>query len=94
MLVSAAARKWGVPETALSVDKGVVSHAASGRRATFGELAAAAAALPVPAEVPLKEPKDFKLIGKAAAARRLEGQGRRVGACSPWTSRCPTCSPR
>jgi isoquinoline 1-oxidoreductase beta subunit len=63
MLVSAAARKWGVPESGLSVDQGVVSHAASGRRATFGELAEAAAALPVPAEVRLKEPKDFKLIG-------------------------------
>lgn len=63
MLVSAAARRWGVAESVLSVDKGVVSHAASGRRATFGELAEAASALPVPAEVRLKEPKDFKLIG-------------------------------
>jgi isoquinoline 1-oxidoreductase beta subunit len=63
MLVSAAARRWGVPETALAVEKGVVSHAASGRRARFGELAEAAAALPVPADVRLKEPKEFKLIG-------------------------------
>jgi isoquinoline 1-oxidoreductase beta subunit len=63
MLVSAAAGKWGVPETALAVEKGVVSHAASGRRATFGELAEAASVLPVPGEVRLKEPKDFKLIG-------------------------------
>jgi isoquinoline 1-oxidoreductase beta subunit len=48
------------------VDKGVVSLAATGRRATFGELAGAAAAQPVPSEVPLKDPKDWKLIGKAA----------------------------
>jgi isoquinoline 1-oxidoreductase beta subunit len=78
MLVSAAARRWGVAETALSVDKGVVTHAASGRRATFGELAEAASALPVPAEVRLKEPKDFKLIGtqppRVDAKGKIDGQ--------------------
>jgi isoquinoline 1-oxidoreductase beta subunit len=66
MLRSAAAEKWGVPAEGLTVDKGVVSHAATGRKATFGELASAAAARPVPSEVPLKDPKDWKLIGKAA----------------------------
>jgi isoquinoline 1-oxidoreductase beta subunit len=66
MLVAAAASKWDVPAASLSVDKGVVSHAASGRRATFGELAALAAAQPAPKDVPLKEPKDWKLIGKTA----------------------------
>jgi isoquinoline 1-oxidoreductase subunit beta len=66
MLVSAAAQKWGVGAGSLSVDKGVVTHAASGRRATFGDLAAAAATQPVPKDVPLKDPKDFKLIGQAA----------------------------
>ena len=66
MLVSAASARWGVPGSELSVDKGVVSHAASGRRATFGELAEAAAALPVPEDAPLKDPKDWKLIGHAA----------------------------
>jgi isoquinoline 1-oxidoreductase beta subunit len=66
MLVSAAAGKWSVSPSSVSIDKGVVSHAAGGHRATFGELASLAAALPVPAEVPLKDPKDFKLIGRAA----------------------------
>jgi isoquinoline 1-oxidoreductase subunit beta len=66
MLRSAAAQKWGVPVESLTVDKGVVSHAPTGRKATFGELATAAAGLPVPADVPLKDPKDWKLIGKAA----------------------------
>jgi isoquinoline 1-oxidoreductase subunit beta len=66
MLVSAAATKWGVPAASLTVDKGVVSHAATGRRATFGELATLAAAQPVPEEVPLKDPRDWKLIGKTA----------------------------
>jgi isoquinoline 1-oxidoreductase beta subunit len=66
MLRSAAAEKWAVPADTLTVDKGVVSHPPTGQKATFGELALAAAALPVPADVPLKDPKDWKLIGKAA----------------------------
>jgi isoquinoline 1-oxidoreductase beta subunit len=77
MLVTAAARRWGVPESSLSVTKGVVSHAASGRRATFGELAAAAAELPVPAEVALKQPKDFKLIG--TQPQRVDSHGKTDG---------------
>jgi len=66
LLRTAAAEKWAVPADSLSVNKGVVSHAATGRKATFGELAEAASGLPVPAEVPLKDPKDWKLIGKSA----------------------------
>jgi isoquinoline 1-oxidoreductase subunit beta len=66
MLVAAAAEKWSVPAADLVVEKGVVSHPATGRRATFGELAAAASSRPVPEDVPLKDPKDFKLIGHAA----------------------------
>ncbi len=63
LLVEAAARRWRVPEFLVTVDKGVVSHAASKRSATFGELAAEAAELPPPVDVTLKDPKDFKLIG-------------------------------
>src|SRR5262249_41991547 len=48
MLVGAAAEKWSVPPRSLTVDKGVVAHPATGRKATFGELASAAAARPVP----------------------------------------------
>ena len=66
MLVAAAAEQWGVSAGSVSVDKGVVSHAASGRRATFGALAASAAAQSVPADATLKDPKDWKLIGKEA----------------------------
>ena len=61
MLVAAAAEKWGVPADSITVDKGTLtsgSHSGS-----FGEFAEAAAKLPVPAEVTLKDPKDFKLIG-------------------------------
>ena len=69
MLVSAAALKWEVPATAITVRDGIVRHAASRRSATFGQLAAQAAAQVVPAEVTLKDPKDFRLIGKQAKRR-------------------------
>ncbi len=64
MLVQAAAERWQVPATELTVKAGVVGHQASSRRASFGELAEAAARLPVPEQVRLKDPKDFTLIGK------------------------------
>ncbi|MEJ2691448.1 MAG: xanthine dehydrogenase family protein molybdopterin-binding subunit [Candidatus Thiodiazotropha sp.] len=69
MLVSAAARRWRVGADAIEVRDGVVSHPATGRRASFGELAADAAEEPVPTEVLLKEPEDFRLIGKQAKRR-------------------------
>ena len=64
MLVAAAAAEWKVPAAEISVRRGVVSHAKSGRKATFGQLAAKAATLPAPAEPKLKDPKDFQLVGK------------------------------
>lgn len=66
MLVAAAAQRWQVPAAEIDVSEGVVTHAPSQRKASFGELAQAAVEQPVPAEVRLKEPKDFKLIGKRA----------------------------
>ncbi|MDH4395388.1 MAG: xanthine dehydrogenase family protein molybdopterin-binding subunit [Limnobacter sp.] len=66
MLVQAAAQKWNVSASEITVSKGVVSHASSNRVATFGELAQAAGKLPVPTEVKLKDPADFVLIGKQA----------------------------
>ena len=69
MLVASAAKKWNVPASEITVSEGIVSHAASKRKATFGELAQDAAAETVPAEVALKDPKDFKLIGKKAPRR-------------------------
>ena len=64
MLVAAAAAEWSVEPASLVVERGVVSHPPSHRTATFGELAAKASGQPVPADVPLKDPKDFKLIGQ------------------------------
>jgi isoquinoline 1-oxidoreductase beta subunit len=63
MLVGAAAKRWSVPAESIRVNAGVVSHA-SGRKATFGELAEAAGAIPAPASVKLKDPKDFVYVGK------------------------------
>lgn len=65
MLVEAAARKWKVSSTALTADKSMVYHKESGRKFSYGELATDAASVPVPAEVKLKNIKDFKLIGTA-----------------------------
>jgi isoquinoline 1-oxidoreductase beta subunit len=64
MLLSAAAKGWHVPVAELTVAKGVVYHAASKREATFGSLVKTAMSLPVPETVALKDPKDFKLIGR------------------------------
>ena len=66
MLVAAAAQEWRVPAESIRVAQGVLSHA-SGKKATFGQMAAKAASLPVPAEVSLKAPRDFIYIGKRSA---------------------------
>jgi isoquinoline 1-oxidoreductase subunit beta len=67
MLVQAAADGWKVPAAECSVAAGVISHSASGRRTTFGQVAAAASKLPVPTDVKLKDPKDWKLVGRRMA---------------------------
>ncbi|GEP09296.1 xanthine dehydrogenase family protein molybdopterin-binding subunit [Methylobacterium gnaphalii] len=66
MLVAAAAAQWKVPAGEITVSKGVVRHAASNREARFGQLAEAAASLPVPQEPRLKDPSAWTLIGKQA----------------------------
>jgi isoquinoline 1-oxidoreductase beta subunit len=65
MLMEAAAKRLKVPVAELSTADSMVIHQASGRKLSYGELAEEAAQLPVPANVKLKDPKDFKLIGKA-----------------------------
>ena len=66
MLVAAAAKQWGVPASDLTTSDSTVIHAASGRTASYGSLATAAAALPVPdiGSLRLKSRKEYKLIGK------------------------------
>ena len=70
LLVRAAAQQWGVPENECHAENSMVSHAASGRDASYGTLADIASELPMPDNVALKSPKDFKIIGKAT--RRLD----------------------
>jgi len=65
MLITAAAQTLGVPESSLTTDTGEVVHLASGRRLKYGALVEKAAALAVPANVSLKAPKDFKVLGRS-----------------------------
>jgi len=65
MLREAAAQSWGVPVEEISTAAGVLSHKASGKSASYGEMASAAAQIPVPKEVALKAVKDFKIIGSS-----------------------------
>jgi isoquinoline 1-oxidoreductase subunit beta len=69
MLLEAAAQKLGVPKSELKVENGVITHTQSGRSVSFADVADAAAKLKPPpaAEVKLKDPKDWKLVGKAQA---------------------------
>jgi isoquinoline 1-oxidoreductase subunit beta len=70
MLVAAAAKRWNVDPATCRAQHGEVLHPPTGRRIAYGELAADAARMPVPDEVALKQPKDFKLIG--TPAKRLD----------------------
>src|SRR5215469_8501420 len=65
MLIQAAAQKWSVDCSQLRAENSAVIDSSSGRKATYGELADAAAQLPPPTGVPLKDPSQFKIIGKA-----------------------------
>ena len=64
MLVAAAAQSWGVDAQTCRAEKGFVIHTASRRRASYGSLAEAAAKIAAPTDIPLKDPKDFTLVGK------------------------------
>jgi isoquinoline 1-oxidoreductase beta subunit len=63
MLQEAAAREWQVPVGEITTEAGVLVHKNSGKKAGYGEMATAAAQIPVPEEVKLKDVKDFKIIG-------------------------------
>jgi isoquinoline 1-oxidoreductase beta subunit len=70
MLIAAAAQSWGVEPATCRAEQGAVVHASSGRRLAYGDLVGKAGTLPVPENPPLKDPKDFRLLGHPL--RRLD----------------------
>jgi len=70
MLLQAAAAKWGVDKSTCRAENGVIFHDATKRKLTYGSVAEAASKLPVPQDVPLKDPKQYRVIGKAT--KRLD----------------------
>lgn len=76
MLIAAAAQQWKVPAAQLKTENGVVLGP-NGQRATYGSLAARAQAMPVPADVPLKSPSAFRLLGKPTG--RLDARAKSTG---------------
>jgi CO/xanthine dehydrogenase Mo-binding subunit len=100
MLISAAALTWGVPHSSCAAQAGNVLHAASKRQLSYGELAAKAATLPIPSDVPLKQSKDYKIVGQRLARvdtpSKVRGEAvfgidfRMPGMKFAVLSRCPT----
>jgi isoquinoline 1-oxidoreductase beta subunit len=73
MLLTAAADGWGVAKDECSAAGGsVIEHKKTGQKITYGQLAIKAASVPVPKDVPLKDPKDFRIVGTKHA--RVDGQ--------------------
>jgi isoquinoline 1-oxidoreductase beta subunit len=70
MLIEAAAKEWGVPASECVAENSVITHKPSGHKLRYGEVAEAASKLEVPKEVPLKDPKDWKIVGKGV--KRLD----------------------
>ena len=78
MLIQAAANGWNVPASECSAASSVITHRPTGRTTTYGRVAEAAGKLTPPANVPLKDPKDWKLIGKPV--KRLDTMAKLTGA--------------
>ena len=76
MLIQAAANQWNVPVSECVAANSVITHTPSGRKTSFGKVSVAASQLPVPTDVPLKDPKEWKLIGKSV--NRIDGTSDKV----------------
>jgi isoquinoline 1-oxidoreductase beta subunit len=74
MLIAAAADRWGVDRSACRAENSTVINTATSDTLSYGSLAAAAAKLPVPADVALKDPSQFRIVGKAR--KRLDTPGK------------------
>ncbi|WP_050405939.1 xanthine dehydrogenase family protein molybdopterin-binding subunit [Bradyrhizobium embrapense] len=77
MLIQAAANEWKVPATECKVSNGVITHTPSGKTTTYGKVAEAAARLEPPADVKLKDPKDWTIAGKGL--KRLDTVDKTTG---------------
>ena len=77
MLVQAAANEWKVPASECTAANSVITHTPSGKTTTYGKVAEAAAKLEPPADVKLKDPKDWKIAGKAL--KRLDTADKTTG---------------
>lgn len=76
MLIQAAANQWNVPASECVASNSVIIHTPSGRKTTFGKVSVAASQLEVPKDIPLKDPKEWKLIGKSV--NRIDGVADKV----------------
>ena len=100
MLISAAALTWGVPRSGCVAQNGNILHGASKRQLSYGELAEEAARLPVPTDVPLKQSKDYKIVGqrlpRVDTPSKVKGEAvfgidfKMPGMKYALLSRCPT----
>jgi len=100
MLISAAALTWGVPRSTCAADNSHIKHAATGRSLSYGELVGKAATLPIPSDVPLKQSKDYKIVGQRLprldTPSKVKGEAifgidfRMPGMKFALLSRCPT----
>ena len=100
MLISAAALTWAVPRSGCTAENGSIKHSASNRSLTYGELVGKAATLPIPTDVPLKQSKDYKIVGQRLARvdspAKVKGEAifgidyRMPGMKFAVLSRCPT----
>lgn len=100
MLISAAALTWNVPRSSCTAENSHIKHAATNRSLSYGELAAKASTLPIPTDVPLKQSKDYKIVGQRLARvdspSKVKGEAifgidfRMPGMKFAVLSRCPT----
>ena len=100
ILISAAALTWAVSRSTCTAENGGVKHAASNRRLSYGELVAKATTLPIPTDVPLKQSKDYKIVGqrlpRVDTPSKVKGDAlfgidfRMPGMKFAVLSRCPT----
>ena len=84
LLVQAAASRWKVPASEITIERGLLRHP-SGKSGRFGEFAEAAAGLPVPEKVVLKDPSSFRLIGKEGQALRKLDTASKVNGSAEYT---------